>query len=117
MTDLWQLEQDADGVDIRALRPGTTVIVETDNSRYRFVTLLEPLTVLVKGGAMFPDQAIVQLVGATIGSTVKIGWILVGLRIEMYLGPMCIRSSPVRSVKVETVAPARWRSVHPEVVD
>jgi len=115
VTDLWQLEQD--GVDIRALRPGTTVIVETDNSRYRFVTLLEPLTVLVKGGAMFPDQAIVQLVGATIGSTVKIGWILVGLRIEMYLGPMCIRSSPVRSVKVETAAPSRWRSVHPEVVD
>lgn len=115
MTGMWQLVGDDDGVEIRPLRPGTTVIVETANSRYRFVTLLDPSTVVVKGGAMFPEQAIVRLVGATMGSTVKVGWILVGWRIEMYLGPMCIRSSPVRSVRVETVVPPAWCTV-PEVI-
>jgi hypothetical protein len=108
--DIWQLVEDDDGVDIRTLHPGTTVIVETANSRYRFVILLDPSAVLVTGDAMFPDQAIARLVGATIGSTVKVGWILVGLRIEMYFGPIRITSSPVRSVRVETVPPSIWQS-------
>jgi hypothetical protein len=117
VTGMWHLiEDDAAGVDIRALRPGTTVIVETDNSRYRFVTLLDPSTLVVKGGAMFPEQAIVQLIGATIGSNVRVGWIVVGLRMEMYLGRMCIRSSAVRSVTVERVPPSKWPSCPAEVV-
>jgi hypothetical protein len=100
-------EDNVAGVEFRALRPGTTVVVETQNSRYRFVILFDPSAVLVKGGGMFPDLAIVRLVGASAGgSTVKVGWILVGLRIEMCLGSVCILSSPVRSVKVKNVCKA-----------
>src|SRR4029450_12612351 len=92
-------EDTVDGVDIRALHPGTTVVVETQDSGYRFVILFDPSAVIVKGGGMFPDHAVVRLVGARIGgSTLKAGWIVVGLRIEMFLGSACIRSSPVRSV-------------------
>jgi hypothetical protein len=105
-------EDSAGGVDIHTLRPGTTVVVETHNSRYRFVVLFDPWAVLVKGGAVFPDDTIVRLAGATTGgSAIKLGWILLGWRIELHLGSVCIRSSPVRSVKVEDVAPRQLAQV------
>jgi hypothetical protein len=111
-------EDTVDGVDIRALQPGTTVVVETHDSSYRFVILFDPSAVLVKGGRMFLDHTIVRLVGASVGgSPVKVGWILVGLRIEMRIGSVCIRSSPVRSVKVENVLPSIWHSFRPDVTN
>jgi hypothetical protein len=95
---------DAEGVAIDALEPGTTLTVQTRNSQYRFVILLEPRLVLVKGGATFPEATIVRFEGATDGgSALKIGWILVGFQIEMWLGSARIRSSKVRSVSIESV--------------
>ena len=96
--------EDAPGVAIDSLEPGTTLIVHTRNSQYRFVILFDPQFVLVKGGAMFPEATIVRLDGATAGgSALKMGWILVGLRMEMWLGPVRITSSPVRSVSIESI--------------
>jgi hypothetical protein len=44
----------------------------------------------------------VRLSGATFGgSTLKVGWILVGLRIEFGLGTKQITSSAVQSVEIE----------------
>jgi hypothetical protein len=107
---MWRTEGSIDGVAIDALDPGTTVVVETRNSRYRFVILFDPRVVLVKGGVLFPDDTVVRLEGATAGgSALKVGWILVGLGIEMRLGSLWIRSSPVRSVSVEPVPPCRCR--------
>jgi len=119
LTDMLQpAENNVEGVDIRALFPGTTVTVETHNSRYRFVVLVDPSAVLVDGGGMFPDKSIVQVVGATAGgSMIKLGWILVGLRIEMRLGSVCIRSSPVRSVKVEDALSTNWHSFGLDVMN
>jgi hypothetical protein len=114
---LQSIENTIDGIDITALRPGTTVVVETHNSRYRFVILFDPSAVLVKGGGMFPDHTVVRLVGATAGGTVvKAGWIVIGLRIEMRFDSVCIRSSPVRSVKVEN-RQSIWRSFHSGVAN
>ena len=97
-----------EGVSIDALAPGTTLVVSTRNSDYRFVILFDPCLVLVKGGAMFPETTVVRLEGATAGgSALKMGWILVGCQIEMWLGPVRIRSSRVRSVSIENVPPAR----------
>lgn len=94
----------AKGVALDSLEPGTTIVVNTRNSQYRFVTLLDPCLVLVKGGAMFPEPVIVRLEGATAGgSALRIGWILVGFHMEMWLGPVRIRSSRVRSVSIESV--------------
>jgi len=94
----------AEGVAIDSLEPGTTLIVQTRNSQYRFVILSDPQRVLVKGGTMFPETAIVRLEGATaVGSALKVGWILVGCQIEMCLGSVRIRSSNVCSVSIETV--------------
>jgi cyclohexyl-isocyanide hydratase len=97
---------DAEGVAIDSLEPGTTVTVQTLNSRYQFVTLFDSKLVLVKGGARFPEAAIVRLEGATAGgSALKTGWIVVGLRIEMSLGPVRITSSTVRSVSIASIPP------------
>lgn len=95
------------GLAIESLEPGTTLIVNTRNSQYRFVILFDPYLVLVKGGAMFPEPTVVRLEGASAGgSALKMGWILVGFQIEMWLGSMRIRSSRVRSVSIESIPAA-----------
>lgn len=107
------LEHDVDGLDIQMLRPGTVVVVETENSHYRLVVLLASI-VVVQGGTIFPDGTVVRLAGATTaGSTIKPGWIVIGWHIELGLGSVCVRSSPVRSVKVESPRPSMWRATFP----
>src|SRR5262245_1133941 len=102
-----QLAEDShDGIDIDALAPGTTLVVDTHNSRYRFIVLLDPGVLLVRQGAMRPDQTVVRLAGATNGGALKEGWILIGRGIELRVGVMWIRSSPVRSVTIENVPPS-----------
>jgi cyclohexyl-isocyanide hydratase len=94
----------AKGVAFDSVEPGTTLVVNTRNSQYRFVTLFDPCLVLAKGGAMFPKATIVRLEGATAGgSALRVGWILVGFHMEMWLGPVRIRSSRVRSVSIESI--------------
>jgi hypothetical protein len=58
-----------EGIAIDSLEPGTTVSVNTRNSRYRFLILHQPGLVLVKGGAMFPEAKVVRLEGATAGGS------------------------------------------------
>jgi hypothetical protein len=95
------------GIAIDSLEPGTTLVVNTCNSSYRFVILFDPCLVLVKGGAMFPEATVVRLEGATAGgSALKMGWILVGCQIEMWLGSLRITSSRVRSVSIEGIPAA-----------
>jgi hypothetical protein len=55
------------------------------------------LDVIVTGGQLF--QA------TTRGSLLKIGWIGVGLRVEMSLAGRRIVTSPVRSITIEGVPP------------
>jgi hypothetical protein len=97
---------DAEGVAIDALEAGTTLVVQTRCSQYRIGVVDGPRhLVLVQGGTMFPEATCVRLEGATDGgSALKVGWVVVGLRIEMTLGPLQIRSSRVRSVVIENVS-------------
>jgi hypothetical protein len=91
-----------DGLTIDALHPGATLIVRTRRSSYR-INLLngQQHLVLVEGG-VFPEATVVRLSGATFGgSAVKLGWIVVGLRIEFGLGSRRITSSPVVSIAVQ----------------
>ena len=98
-----------DGIDLQTFDPGTALVVETHRSRYRLVVLWDSPFVLMKGGAMFPDDTVVRLDGAVVGSALRVGWIVVGLRMEMRVGSACIRTSRVRSVTVESVPPSNWR--------
>ena len=92
------------GIAIDLLAPGTTLIVQTRHTRYRVVVLQDPHFVAVTGGTRFPAQTIVRYLGATAeGSALKIGWILPGFRMEMWLESVRITSSSVRSVWIDNL--------------
>jgi hypothetical protein len=94
-----------DGVGVYALDAGSTLIVKTRHSRYRLTVLDGSRQLVLAAGGIFPEPTVVRLSGATFGgSTLKVGWILVGLRIEFGLGAKQITSSPVQSVEIEEPA-------------
>ena len=91
------------GLAIDSLEAGTTFIVHTANSAYRLV-VVDPFErcVLVTGGA-FAQPVSAFLHGASGGNLLRIGWIAVGLRMELFVdGRRCV-TSRVRSIS-RTVA-------------
>jgi hypothetical protein len=94
-----------EGVCIEGLASGATVSVNTRHSCYE-VSILDGRRhlVLIHGG-VFAAPTVVRLSGATFGgSALKLGWILVGFRMEFGLGSRRIVSSTVLSVR-EGAAP------------
>jgi hypothetical protein len=92
----------ADGMSIKSLEAGTTLRVRTRNSTYRLV-VLDPvkLLVLLVGGALFPEDTVARLAGATAGgTTLKVGWIGLGLRVEIAAGGKRTTTSPVESIEI-----------------
>jgi hypothetical protein len=90
------------GISIDSLEPGTTIRVTTRHSHYRFVVLDPPGEVLVTGGPMFAEGTIVRLEGSTVGDSVlKVGWILVGFKMEMRFRAVRIVSSRVLAVTIQ----------------
>jgi hypothetical protein len=89
-----------EGLAIESLESGTMLIVHTDNSEYRLIVLdAARHSVLVEGGTMFPQAVGAVLQGASAGSgLVKTGWIGVGLRMELFVDPQWVMTSPVRSI-------------------
>jgi hypothetical protein len=91
------------GVSVRALEPGNVLIVQTRRSRYRLV-MLGGQHVLVSGGSLFPSPEKASVVGATAGgSSVKTGWIGIGLRLELRLGHHRLTTSPVERIEIESI--------------
>jgi hypothetical protein len=88
------------GVNLRHLAPLTILVVRTVNSSYRVTITWEP-EVLVQGGTVFPDPTTAHLDGASIGRSVKLGWIGVGLRMEFRSAGRRIITSPVRDITIE----------------
>jgi hypothetical protein len=89
------------GVLLRDLEPLTTLIVHTRNTRYRIIVTRGD-EVVVQGGAFFPDPTPAHLDGASLGSSfLKLGWIGVGLRMEIRAGGQRIVTTSVRSVAQE----------------
>ncbi len=90
--------ESAQGVYLRDLQPMTRLLVQTCNSEYRIV-VSSGGTVLVEGGRYFerPTTAVVD--GASLGgSLLKMGWIGVGLRMELRDESRRIVTSPVRRI-------------------
>ena len=91
----------AEGVHLRNLPPFTTLFVRTMNSLYR-VVIAEGLEVYVQGGAYFPDPTSAYLDGASSsGSCLRVGWIGIGLTVQIRCGAQCIITSPVRGIVIE----------------
>jgi hypothetical protein len=88
-----------DGVSLADLEPLTTLLVRTANSLYRII-VLRGATVLVKGGRSFPEITRGDLFSFGV-NVVRVGWIGVGLRMEIHSGSRSIVTTPVRAFTIE----------------
>jgi hypothetical protein len=94
-----------EGVAIEAFDAETTLVVKTRHSYYRMVVVNGSQHLVKIQGGVFPEPTTVRLCGATAGgSAIKVGWILVGLRMEFRLGTRRITSSSVHSISIEPAA-------------
>ena len=92
------LLDDMPGVHLRDLPPFTTLLVWTANSLYRVVITHWP-EVSIQGGAYVPDPTTAYLDGASIGkSCLRLGWIGIGLFLEIRWGGKRIITSRVRAI-------------------
>ena len=92
----------AQGVALESLEPGTVLAISTRHSQYRLVVLDGARRrALVTGGAFFPESTEVRVHGATVGgSALKVGWIGIGLRLELSSGHQRITTSRVESIAI-----------------
>jgi hypothetical protein len=98
------------GVHLRDLAPLTTLRVRTRNSEYRIIVSSGD-AVLVEGGQFFPCLTEARFSGASVGgSFLKVGWIGIGLRMEILADGRRIVTSPVHDIV--TTADSQSRSVH-----
>jgi hypothetical protein len=96
-----ELMQSVEGVELGELEPMTTVLVWTWNSLYR-VVVAEGSDVLVQGGLMFPQPTPAHVDGAsTRGGPLKIGWISLGLMMELHVSGQRIVTTPVIAIATE----------------
>jgi hypothetical protein len=98
-------DEDSNGIDLRELLSGTVLNVRTHNSCYRFVVVDGVRRqVLVQGGSWFAEEAPARMDGSTLGgSRLKMGWIGVGLHLEIAFGyRQRIVTSRVRSIEITT---------------
>ena len=79
------------GIDVRRLPEGTVLVVDTHNSRYRIV--------MTGRGSHATD---VRIEGSALaGSLLKVGWIAVGLFMEVTSDDKRVVTSRVHSIVVE----------------
>jgi hypothetical protein len=89
------------GVNVLDLEPLTVLRVETANSVYRIV-VSRHTAIFVQGGQFFPETSAAHFAGSTFGgSLLKIGWIGVGMRMEICGDNGPIVTSPVRRIEIE----------------
>jgi hypothetical protein len=92
---------DAPGISLREIEPLTTIVVRTHNSCYR-ILITHDTTAIVRGGAFFPEPTPARIDGSGLGGTLlKVGWIGIGLRMEIFSDGRRIITSPVRDVTLE----------------
>jgi len=105
------------GVALETLAPYDTIQVQTLNSHYG-IFLLDPATgrVLVEGGTYFREPREAVVYGSNFGgSSLKVGWIGIGMRIEMWAHDHLISTSPVQSFYVQHLSDPEPASSAPQV--
>jgi hypothetical protein len=104
--DLLPERDEGMGIDLRALSPGTSLAIATRNSSYRLVKLGgRGGNALIQGGSFFARETEVRVAGSTAGgSLLKIGWICLGLPLELSAGRRRFVTSPVCSITVDNPA-------------
>ena len=92
-------------IDLRLLPAGTQLSVNTGNSQYRLLLLDEKGHAVVQGGRYFYEETDARIHGATCnGSAVRVGWICLGLRLELSVHGKRVVTSSVRAINVESLS-------------
>lgn len=95
------MSENIEGVHLNDLPPFTSLLVWTVHSLYR-VVVIQGTEVCVQGGSFFPDPTSARLDGASIGgSSIRVGWIGIGLLVEIRARGRRIITSPVRTITFE----------------
>jgi hypothetical protein len=90
------------GIDVRRLPEDTVLVVETHNSRYRMVMTGRGSQATIHGGPYFQEETDVRIEGSALaGSLLKVGWIAVGLFMEVTSEDKRVVTSRVRSIVVQ----------------
>jgi hypothetical protein len=95
-----------EGLYLCHLPPRTRLLIQTLNSTYR-IRITEASEVCVQGGAFFPRPTAARLVGSSSvpGLRLKVGWIGIGLRIELRSRELYVVTSPVRAITTDGLEP------------
>ncbi|MNC85084.1 hypothetical protein D3C83_06610 [compost metagenome] len=96
------------GVALGTIEPLTSLVVETRNTRYHIIVRRGD-EIVIQGGAFFPDPTLARFEGASLGSSLlRLGWIGLGLRMEIRANGQRIVTTPVRTIsRADETAPVR----------
>ena len=98
MDTFLKLTRHTQGVELDHLEPSTTLLVWTWNSLYR-VIIAKGSDVVVQGGAYFTEPTPAHVEGARAGGcALKLGWIAIGLLMELRASGRHIVTSPVVAI-------------------
>jgi hypothetical protein len=100
-----------DGVLVHDIEPLATLLARTENSVYRIIPLdASSSRILIHGGRFFPEPTEVRFTGSGFGgSFLKLGWVGLGLRMEVLWDGQRIITSGVREIQVQRPASATVR--------
>jgi hypothetical protein len=92
-----------DGILVRDIEPLATLLARTENSVYGIVPLeADSSRILIHGGRFFPEPTEVRFAGSGFGgSFLKVGWVGLGLRMEILWDGQRIITSRVRGIQVQ----------------
>ena len=98
----------ADGIDTRKLRAGDEILIRTCNTFYR-LELADPTRgsgTATSDGKFITSASDASLLGATLsgtGTMVKMGWVLLGYPMVLFVPGQELVTSPVQGVSVNGV--------------
>jgi hypothetical protein len=99
------------GILVHDIEPLATLLARTENSVYRIIPLeASGSRILIHGGRFFPEPTEVRFTGSGFGgSLLKLGWVGLGLRMEILWDGQRIVTSGVREIQVQRPASATGR--------
>jgi hypothetical protein len=95
-----------EGVTLRRLEARDTIYARTNNHDYE-ILLLDPDSgrAMVKGGKYIVESTEATVVGSTFGGCMlKVGWLGVGMRMEILAGDQYLVTTPLESLRVVRVS-------------
>src|SRR5258705_390593 len=101
-----EMSRSHEGVEVTTLQPFDTIVLRTANSSYRLL-LLDPGTghAILQGGQVAEPMEVSVIGSSSLGSSIRTGWIGVGLRVEALANDSYIRTSEVKWLSVEHLIP------------